>query len=201
VSLGHVKFWGIKPEIRVLGLDDGSFKPRVRGKALVIGVVLRSGRMLEGVMSTSVEIDGTDATGKVIEMVNRSRHKPQLRVIMSEGITLAGFNVLDLGEIFRQTGLPMIVVTRKKPNMLEVKKALKHLPCWRERWRMMKAAGKVYPVSFRGRKIYMQLAGIRREDAEKILTITTTHGVMPEPLRVAHLIATGMTRGESVGRV
>ncbi|TDA31414.1 MAG: hypothetical protein DSO03_04915, partial [Hadesarchaea archaeon] len=114
------------------------------------------------------------------------------------GITVAGFNVLDIREIFERTGLPVVVVTRKKPDLKKVERALKNLPEWRERWRRMKRAGRIYRVGIGVGRIYMQFCGIKREDAEEILNRTITHGLIPEPLRVAHLIATGIARGESV---
>lgn len=194
-----VKFWRIKPEVRVLGVDDGPFRPRSGGKVLLVGVVMRGRERLEGVLSTTVEKDGMDATERLVEMVNGSRHKDQLRVIMSEGITVAGFNVLDIKEVFERTGLPVVVVTRRRPDLEKVRKALRHLPEWGERWRRMKGAGKIHPVRVGRGKVYMQFCGIRKEDAEEILHLTISHGLIPEPLRVAHLIATGITRGESVG--
>lgn len=194
-----VKFWKIKPEIRVLGVDDGAFRPRRGERVLLVGVVMRGGEQLEGVLSTTVEKDGMDATDRVVEMVSRSRHRDQLRVVMSEGITVAGFNILDIKEIFERTGLPVLVVTRRKPDLKKVEMALKHLPDWRERWRKMEGAGRIYPVRVGGGRVFMQLCGLRREDAEEVLRRTVTHGLMPEPLRVAHLIATGVSRGESAG--
>lgn len=190
-----VKFWKIKPEIRVLGLDDGSFRPRKGERVLLVGVVMRGGEQLEGVLSTTVEKDGTDATERVVEMINRSRHRDQLRVVMSEGITVAGFNILDVREIFERTALPVLVVTRRRPDLKKVERALRHLPDWRERWRKMRGAGRIYPVEVGGGEVFMQFHGMRREDAEEVLRRTVTHGLMPEPLRVAHLIATGISRG------
>lgn len=197
------KFWGIKPEIRVLGIDDGPFEPHVEGKALLVGTVFRGGQWLEGILRAYIDVDGTDATQRIIEMVNKSRHKGQLRVIMVDGVTFAGFNVIDIQEIFRQTGLPVIVVSRKLPDFSKVKKALKNLPDWRERWRMLRAARKIYSVRSKPRAapVCVQVAGIKRADAEQIVKLTSTRSLVPEPLRVAHLIATGIIRGESVGRV
>jgi endonuclease V-like protein UPF0215 family len=197
------KFWGIKSEIRVIGIDDGPFEPHTEGKALLVGTVFRGGQWLDGILRTYIDVDGKDATQRIIEMINKSRHKGQLRVIMVDGVTFAGFNVIDIQEVFRQTGLPVIVVSRKLPDFPKVKKALKNLPDWQERWRMLRAAGKIYPVRSRPRAapICMQVAGIKRADAEEIIKLTSTRSLVPEPLRVAHLIATGIARGESVGRV
>ena len=202
-SLTTKKFWGIKSEIRIIGIDDGPFEPHTEGKALLIGTVFRGGQWLDGVLSAYIDVDGTDATKRIIEMVNKSRHKGQLRVIMVDGVTFAGFNVIDIQEIFRQTGLPVIVVSRKQPDFPKVKKALKNLPDWQERWRMLREAGKICQVRSRPRAepVCMQVAGIKRADAEQIVKLTSTRSLVPEPLRVAHLIATGVARGESVGRV
>jgi endonuclease V-like protein UPF0215 family len=41
--------------------------------------------------------------------------------------------------------------------------------------------------------IYMQISGISEEDARKILQITSTRSYIPEALRVAHLIASGLS--------
>ena len=191
------KFWGIKPEIRIIGVDDGPFDPRRKGKALLVGAVFRGGLLLEGVLSTQVGVDGRDATDRIVGMINRSRHRGQLRLVMSDAVTFAGFNVMDLKGVWGRTGLPVVVVTREKPNMAEVKRALKHLPDWRERWKLIKAAGRVYPVRLKRGIAYMQFAGISRADAERVVELTATQGLIPEPVRVAHLIATGIGRGES----
>jgi endonuclease V-like protein UPF0215 family len=42
-------------------------------------------------------------------------------------------------------------------------------------------------------KIYMQICGILEEDAKKILQLTSTRSNIPEALRVAHLIASGIS--------
>lgn len=80
----------IKPEIRVLGIDDGKFIPHTQGNTLVIGVVFRGGRSLDGVMHTTIAIDGLDATEKLTAMINGSPHKNQLRLVMLNGVTFGG---------------------------------------------------------------------------------------------------------------
>lgn len=195
----QVKFWDIKPEIRILGIDDGSFKPHSSGKVLLVGVVARGGSWIDGVLSTHVTVDGTDSTQRVIEMVNQSKHKGQLRVIMTDGATFAGFNVVDIHDVFAQTGIPVIAVSRERPNLRDVKRAVKNLLDWRGRWKIIKKAGKVYPVRTRAKAapVFIQIAGIKRADAEQIVKLTATRSFVPEPLRVAHLIARGITYGES----
>ncbi|HJW97879.1 MAG TPA: DUF99 family protein, partial [Candidatus Bathyarchaeia archaeon] len=122
------RFRIIKPEIRVLGVDDGFFIPHSKGFAPVIGVVFRGGYWLDGVVSTKVEIDGFDATDKIASMIVNSAHYRQVRVVMLDGITFAGFNVVDLKKLGAETKLPVIAITRDKPDLDDIRAALKKLP-------------------------------------------------------------------------
>jgi endonuclease V-like protein UPF0215 family len=190
-----VKFRSVKPEIRVLGVDDGVFVPRTKGMVDVVGVVYRGGYWLDGVMRTEVEVDGTDATEKIAAMIKGSPHYDQLRVVVLNGVTFAGFNVVDIKELFRKVGLPVITVTREKPDFEEIKKALENLPEHEKRWKAMENAGKIVEVYTRDGEepVYMQVAGVSEKDAEKILKNTSTRSNVPEALRVAHIIASGLT--------
>jgi endonuclease V-like protein UPF0215 family len=194
-NLVQTKFRVIKPEIRVLGVDDGAFTPRTKDFVPVVGVVFRGGFWLDGVMHTKVKIDGLDATEKIVSMILKSPHHKQLRVIMLNGITLAGFNVVDVKKLNIETKLPVIVVTREKPNLDEIREALKKLPRMEERWKAVLNAGKIFEVPTRSEteKIYMQISGINEDDAKRILQLTSTRSNIPEALRVAHLIASGIS--------
>jgi len=189
------KFRVIKPEIRVLGVDDGVFTPRMRVLVPVVGVVFRGGYWLDGVMHTKVKVDGFEATSKIASMILNSPHYMQLRVIMLNGVTFAGFNVVDVKKLNEKTKLPVIAVTREKPNFSEIRKALRNLPKSEERWKAIQNAGKIFEVSTRNKNevVYMQISGISEEDARKIVQLTSTRSNIPEALRVAHLIASGIS--------
>ena len=162
----------------------------------MVGVVFRGGYWLDGVMRTEVEVDGLDGTEKIASMIIESPHYKQLRIIMLSGITLAGFNVVDIKELYNKTELPVIAITRGMPNMKEIEQAIERLPEKEKRWRAIQNAGEIIKVQTRKEEepIYMQIAGIKREDAEKIVKITSTRSNIPEPLRVAHIIASGLTK-------
>jgi endonuclease V-like protein UPF0215 family len=193
--LNRKGFHVIKPEIRVLGVDDGSFTPHVRGQVVVVGVVFRGGYWLDGVMHTRIAVDGFDATDKISSMITSSPHYEQLRVIMLNGITFAGFNIVDLNALNTATNMPVITVTREEPNLADIHNALQNLPRCEERWRAVLNAGETIEVSTRNAKakVYMQTAGVSKEDAKKILRLTSTRSNIPEALRVAHLVASGIS--------
>jgi len=183
----------IKSEIRVLGVDDGKFVPHTKGAVIVVGVVFRGGCWLDGVMHTRVELDGFDATEQIASMINGSPHCKQLRLVMLNGITLAGFNVVDIKKLSLATKLPVIALTRDKPDLEAIRNAVNNLPRSEERWRMILEAGEIHEVCCHGKQIYMEIAGISLVDAREIVELTSTTSSFPEPLRVAHLIASGIT--------
>lgn len=188
------KFGVIKQEIRVLGVDDGFFRPHTRGSALVVGVVFRGGYWLDGAMSTKVAIDGFDSTERIASMILDSPHHKQLRVIMLNGVTFAGFNVANIQELNERTRLPVIAVTRDKPDFHQIQQAVGKLPKPQKRWKAILSAGKIFEVTTKAKseKVYMEMAGISEEDARKIVRLTSTRSSIPEALRVAHLIASGI---------
>jgi hypothetical protein len=47
--------------------------------------------------------------------------------------------------------------------------------------------------------IYCQYAGLGRKECGEILKLTCTRSKIPEPLRVVHLIASGLSRSASAG--
>jgi endonuclease V-like protein UPF0215 family len=189
------RFRIVKPEIRVLGIDDGSFVPHVKGLVTIVGVVFRGGYWLDGVLTTKVEVDGLDATEKIASMIVDSPHHKQLRVIMTNGVTFAGFNVLDIRRLNEETRLPVLAITREKPDFPKIREALRNLPNDKERWRVIRGTGEPIGVQTRNKseKVYMQFAGLCEEDARKILLLTSTRSNIPEALRVAHLIASGIS--------
>jgi len=189
----------VKEEIRILGIDDGPFTKNDK-EVIVIGVVFRGGEFLDGVLRTYVTVDGLDATEKLSKMINSSRHRQQLKVIMLDGITLGGFNIIDVKELYSETKLPILIVNRKPPDLRSIKVALeKNFDDFEKRWKMILNAGKIKEMKFEKFFVYYQNIGIDDDEAEEILSISIKHAQIPEPLRVAHLIATGVVKGESEG--
>jgi endonuclease V-like protein UPF0215 family len=204
MSSPNVNFWEIKEEIRVLGVDDGPFEFGEGQLALLVGTIFRGGHWLDGVMTGQIQVDGDDVTEEITRMISTSRHRGQLRVAMTDGLTFGGFNILDAEEVLERSGIPVISVTRRKPDLESMKKALGKFEDRDARWRKIEKSGK--PIKHRFDKprgkgvIYFQAFGIDEEDAHSILEITSTRSLMPEPVRVAHIIASGMVKGESYGR-
>jgi len=193
LSSSHRAFRVIKNEIRVLGVDDGKFIPHTRGNVIVVGIVFRGGSSIDGIMHTEIAIDGLDATDKLAQMIMSSPHCHQLRLVMLNGVTFAGFNLVDIQKLHLVTGLPVLAVTQEKPDLDAIHDALKHLPDTEVRWRIVKNAGELFEVTNRGAKLYVEFRGLTLEEVKTILELTSTRSSLPEPLRVAHLVASGIS--------
>lgn len=71
-----------------------------------------------------------------------------------------------------------------------------NLPDYERRWEAIEDAGKIIEIcTRRGEKpVYMQIVGLSEADAEKILRKTSTRSNVPEALRVAHIVASGLSQ-------
>jgi endonuclease V-like protein UPF0215 family len=183
-----------KPEIKIIGLDDTPFIPHSKGKLGIIGAVFRGGYWLEGVIKTEITIDGLDATKNISSMIKNSSYYKQLQLIMLNGIMFGGFNVVNINHLHLTTELPILSIIRKRPVFSAVQEAMRHLPSFEERWKSVIDAGKIIesPTRDNKSKIYFQAIGINKKDAHKIIRLTSTRSTIPEALRVAHIIASGL---------
>ncbi len=189
----------MKDEIRLIGIDDSPFNFSEKYSD-IIGVVMRGGGYIECVLKSAVEIDGDDATKACINLINETRHKIQLKAILLDGISLGGFNVVDIEELYNSTNIPVITVTRDNPDFEKIESALKNnFKDWRERLFLIKK-GTLHEIKTPHNPIFIKYVGITLDEAKEIIKISTIRGVIPEPIRVAHLIASGITRGESYGK-
>jgi len=189
----------VKKEVRILGIDDAPFNKERDKKVLITATVFRGGSYLDGLLSCYVQVDGDDATAKLISLIKKTKHLEQLQCIMINGIALGGFNVIDINQLSKKTKLPIIVVIRRIPNLHKIKKALKKIKAT-YKVKLLKKAGKIYPVKIKKKHVYIQVAGINLELAAQVVKLTAVHSLIPEPIRVAHLIASGIILGESRGR-
>ena len=189
----------MKSEVRILGIDDAPFC-FTDVTTDIIGVVMRGNGYMEAVLHDIIQIDGDDATSICEQMIIKTRYYTQLKAVLFDGATMGGFNILDIESIWKNTKIPIITVTRDKPDFVRIRLALQsHFSDWKKRLKILEE-GKMEKINTNYNPIYIKFKGITFAKAKEIITLSTIRGVIPEPLRVAHIIASGISRGESYGK-
>jgi endonuclease V-like protein UPF0215 family len=169
----------------VVGFDDGPFPRHPRtGQVLLVGAVCARVR-LDGVVAGRVARDGTDATGCMADLVASSHFAGHIRAIVLNGIAVAGFNVVDIHALQRTLERPVLVLARRAPRLDKIRRALDQMPDGAARWALIERAGPMEPLG----PLFVQRAGLTLAEAADLVAATTLHGRLPEPLRLAHLIA------------
>jgi uncharacterized protein len=181
----------------VLGIDDGPFDKRQKRPVRLVAVLMEGCDLVEGMALAEFPVDGDDATGFLAEWIKGLRWGPALQAVVLGGITLAGLGLVDLEKLSRRLGIPVLAVTRRETAKSRIGEALTaagladRLPLVRR----SPAAVRVRPG------LHMAFAGTDRDSAITLIEATLRKSRMPEPLRLAHLIAGALERGQSRGRV
>jgi endonuclease V-like protein UPF0215 family len=179
-----------KKGLRVLGIAE-SYSGRER--STLAGIVMRKDLRIDGAAFSQVTVGGTDATDAVVRIVELLERR-DINLIMISGSVIAWFNILDPEAVAAATGLPVIAVTYEASEGIE-EDILHHFPGDEERLRAYRRLGERIPVRLRtGHEIYIRPHGIGESDAARLCDDFTLDGKVPEPLRVARLVARGAMR-------
>jgi uncharacterized protein len=180
--------------VHAIGFDDSPFAHDWRGNVRVVGTVYAR-HALHAVVSGQVRRDGRNSTDELTRLACLCAEHVQL--VLLQGIALAGFNVIDIHRLHAQTGRPVLVVARRRPDLAGIERALlTRVPGGARKWKLIQSAGEMEPC----RGVYVQRSGLTLEQAEAALSALTVEGRLPEALRAAHLIAGGIERGNSAGQ-
>ncbi|PRP94276.1 endonuclease dU [Enhygromyxa salina] len=179
-----------------IGIDDAPFDRRHRGDVAIVGVVFTRTR-LDGVMTGKLRRDGANATHAIAELVERSPFAAHAQVLLLGGITFAGFNVADIHALRERLSTPVLVLARRRPRLAVIREALlDKVPGGARKWALIEKAGPMEACA----GLFVQRAGLELDQAAQVIRELTIHGKLPEPVRIAHLIAGGYAEGVSRGR-
>jgi uncharacterized protein len=179
-------------QIRAIGFDDAPFIRHTNKSVAVAGVVCSQTRF-EGMLWGEIQIDGWDSTQQLVQMLLSSKFYPQLHLVLIDGISMGGLNLINLPYLAQQLQLPCIAVMRKIPKVEKMQAAISLLPHPEKRLQVLAQAGRIhiYPP------FYFQVCGLTGSLTHKILHSLTDKGKVPEALRLAHLITSAVINGES----
>jgi endonuclease V-like protein UPF0215 family len=185
------------PELAVIGVDDGAFIPnrQLKQRTILVAVLFRD-RSIRAVRIGRIEVDGNDA----LEVLRSTIKNLKFHVILLSGISFAGFNLIDIAKLAQQTRRPVIAVTGSEPENRAVEHALRaHFADWKERLKVVNAAGRIFRIRTAAEEppLYFEVKGASRSFAERILRSYSYVSRLPEPIRVAGMLAKGLSRAAS----
>jgi endonuclease V-like protein UPF0215 family len=174
-----------KKGLRVLGIAE-SFRGRTA--STLAGVVMRKDLRIDGVAVTRLSVGGMDATDAVLRILGSLRRRDVNAVLLS-GAVIAWYNILDPARIHDESGLPVIVVTYEDSDGLE-EDLRHHFPEDIERMAAYRRLGDRIPLDLpTGYRAFLRAWGMEQGDAARLCTDFTIDGKVPEPCRVARLVA------------
>lgn len=184
---------------RFLGIDEGPFTFD-EDEVVVAGVLTRGASNVEAVVTDRVKIDGWDATDTVIAMARRLPGTGAERILI-DGITLGGMNLVHLQTVADEMKVPVFGITRRQPGPAGLESAAERAVDPPRRKRDLPEHPPV-EVRLGGATLYVQAAGtdgeaLGPERSADLLRPAMAQARVPEPLRLAHHIATAIVRGVS----
>jgi endonuclease V-like protein UPF0215 family len=174
-----------KKGLRVLGIAE-SFTGRTISH--LAGVVMRKDLRIDGFIFSTVTVGGTDATASVLRMINELERK-DINAIMLSGCIIAWFNIINPAKIAEETGKPVICVTYEDSEGL-LPEISHHFPDDTARITAYRNLGERIPVELHTRQtIFIRCWRMNAGDGARLCDDFTKEGRIPEPLRVARLLA------------
>ena len=187
--------WRHNRQIRAIGFDDAPFV-RHSNKPVAVAGVICSRTRFEGMLWGEIQIDGWNSTEKLAQMLLDSKFYPQVHLVLLDGISMGGLNLINLPYLAQQLQLPCVAVMRKIPNLEKMTAAISRLPHPNKRIQLLAQAGKIHAYP----PFYFQVFGLTGSLTHRVLQSLTDKGNVPEALRLAHLISSAVINGESGNR-
>lgn len=175
-----------KKAIRALGVSESFQKPS-KFSALA-GVVMRSDLVVDGFALGQATVGGDDATASLVRL-NKSLRRADVNIIILSGAVISHYNIVDVDALSARTTKPVVCLTYRESAGIE-DSIRTNFAEPEAKLALYRRLGPRVPIALRtGFRVYARLAGISLKDAGSILDSFTLQGGIPEPVRVAKLLA------------
>ena len=147
------------------------------------------------VPKANIDVDGKSATLKrdssiSVPKANIDVSGNDINLIMLNGAIIGWYNIVDIYKLYNCIRKPIIVVSYEESEGIE-KYIKKYFPQdYKERLELYRKLGEREMIKIKtGYKVYIRYIGIDKKQAIVALNRLTLNGSIPEPLRVAKILA------------
>ncbi|HPJ29983.1 MAG TPA: DUF99 family protein [Methanothrix sp.] len=175
-----------KRGVRVLGVAESFLKTAAQSR--LAGVVMRKDLRIDGFGLARISVGGDDATRGVLDIFE-GLERSDINALLLNGSIISWFNIIDLDLVRQETGLPVISLTYEESPGIEgyIREYFPHPEDKIERYRRLGPRELLRLKT--GFEVYARSLGATAEETKGLLSSFTLEGKVPEPLRVARLLA------------
>jgi uncharacterized protein len=178
-----------KKAIRALGIAE-SFKIKDRFSTLA-GVVMRSDLIVDGFGLGCLEVSGSDSASAIISLFQKL-DRNDVNLILLSGSVLSLYNIVDVDLLSKETRKPVVAMSFKKAKSnLARNIGAKFEPAEaKAKITMLEKLGVPEKLHVKtDYDVFVRTAGLTKDETRTILDKFTLQGAIPEPIRVARLLA------------
>jgi len=176
-----------KKAIRALGIAE-SFKKSEK-QSVLAGVVMRSDMVIDGVAYASATVRGDDATDAVIELYT-SLDRTDINFVMLGGLIISMYNIISIERLYERLKIPIIGVTFEESEGLDAHIKRQFPNTWKSKIEAYHELRSREEIKLKtGYRVFVRAEGINVKNAKLAINKFLLQGSIPEPIRVARLIA------------
>jgi len=153
------------------------------------GIVMRRDLVIDGFVFGHAKIEGDDSTDSILAMYDKLQ-RDDISFLLVSGLIISMYNIVDIKKLSTQCKIPVIGVTYEESSGLE--DTIKHhFPnSYESKIKQYQSLGSRTKITLHtGHDLYIRVEGCEVNEAKRLLDAFTLQGSMPEPLRVAQLLA------------
>ncbi len=187
----------MKDGARFIAITSGPIARKKGKKTAIVGIIFKEST-IEGMLVSRVDVDGTDSTSSISRMVSRSRFKSQVRIILLNGIAIAGLNIVEPDRLERELNAKVVLLNRRRQNAKELANALREF----SRATGNSTAQRIKTVEgFAPSKITMANGFFLQSRSVEGSYLKRFAPRAFNALRISHIVSSAISKGESAGRI
>ena len=158
-------------------------------KSVLVGIVMRRDLVIDGFVFGKTTISGNDATDEILQMYEKL-NRFDVSYLLISGVIISLYNIVDIKKIHEKLKIPVIAITYNDSSGIEG--ALKHhfkdkaKPKIEEYQKLEERTKIKLKTNY---EVYTRTEGCTFSEAKNLLNELTLQGSIPEPIRVAQLLA------------